>query len=70
MSAPPDQPSGRAVPEDLAALVLRADRLGFCPRRVATALEISASGFAAIEQRGALAGGNGPWAAQARQVSR
>jgi len=65
----PDQPSGREVLEDLAALVLRADRLGFCPRRVATALRISAPDLAAIEQRGTLASANGPWAAQARQVS-
>jgi hypothetical protein len=35
--------------EDLAAILARADRLGFCVLRVATALGISAQDLAAIQ---------------------
>jgi hypothetical protein len=62
-----NQCSGRDVPDELAALVLRAGRLGFCRRRVATALGISASSLAAIEQAAGLTSGN---AAEAPPVDR
>ena len=47
---------GRDASEELAAVVLRADQLGFCGWRVATALGIRASGLAAIEQHAGLTG--------------
>lgn len=45
---------GREVSEELATIVLRADGLGFCHRRVATALGITAHDLAQIERRAGL----------------
>jgi len=56
---------GRDVSEELAAVVLRADQLGFCRWRVATALGISASGLAAIEQHAGLTGSDSAAGARA-----
>jgi len=42
------------VSEELVAIVLRADGLGFCRRRVATALEITVPDLAQIEHHAGL----------------
>ena len=54
MRAAGEHGAGREVSEELAAIVLRADGLGFCHRRVATALGITAHDFAQIEQHARL----------------
>jgi hypothetical protein len=43
--------SGDLPSEELVGLVIRASRLGFSPSRVATALDISARGYAVIRAR-------------------
>ncbi len=60
-----DASPGRDVSEELAAVVLRADQLGFCRWRVARALGISASGLAGIEQHAGLTGSDSAAGARA-----
>lgn len=45
---------GDEVSKELTAIVLRAHGLGFCPRRVATALGVTAHDLAQIERHAGL----------------
>jgi hypothetical protein len=49
----------QTVPQELEAIVLRGDRLGFSRWRIATALGISASGLEMIERRAGLSAPRG-----------
>lgn len=69
MSVADDERHGHGCPEELAAIVLRAGRLGFSRCRVATALGISASDLARIEDDPGLTSGTTAPPSPARQSS-